>query len=382
MHLPWCISRCPYCDFNAYALDQPLAEAKYVDALLRDFSQELTHTGEVELSSIFFGGGTPSLFSAEAISRLLDGIGDLSRISDHCEITLEANPGSAEASRFRGYAQAGVNRLSLGVQSFDAARLSDLGRVHSVDEAQQAIEYIALAGIANFNIDIMFGLPNADLKSTMSDLESAIAANPAHISWYQLTLEPGTAFARKPPSLPSHDAICDAYDAGLVMLRQAGFHQYEISAHARKGRAARHNLNYWRFGDYIGIGAGAHGKINSKRRSAAGEDCSMPVRRHKIRSPARYMSVVANGGDIATEQAIARQDLIPEFMLNALRLADGFSWSEFSAATGLSPSEPQLRQALSRATERAWLCVDAERARPTELGFRFLNDLQLLFLPD
>ena len=369
VHLPWCVRKCPYCDFNSYQARGALAEHVYVDALLRDLDTELQRMAPPAIGSVFIGGGTPSLFSAKAIARLLAGLRARTHFVDDIEITLEANPGSAETARFCGYIEAGVNRLSLGIQSFDPVQLTRLGRVHDAHEAHGAIAMARAAGCINLNLDLMFGLPEAAPGDSLRDLEQAIGHGPEHISWYQLTLEDGTAFARQPPRLPEHDQICDDYDAGLVVLARAGYQQYEISAYARGARAARHNLNYWLFGDYIGIGAGAHGK----RTDAAGT----VWRTARIRHPERYLKAAWEGHAIDSEERVSGMTLATEFMLNALRLADGFDSALFAARTGLPLAS--LHAPLEVALARGWLEHHGERLRPTVRGLRFLNDLQLLF---
>ncbi|MBK8958378.1 MAG: radical SAM family heme chaperone HemW [Proteobacteria bacterium] len=369
VHLPWCVRKCPYCDFNSYEARGAVAESVYVEALLRDLEFDLLQRPAPLVGSVFLGGGTPSLFSGAAIARLLDGLRARTRFVDDVEVTLEANPGTAETARFRDYIAAGVNRLSLGVQSFNAAHLRRLGRIHGADEARAAVGMAREAGCQNLNLDLMFGLPDAAPGDALDDLSQAIAFAPEHLSWYQLTLEEGTAFAHKPPPLPEHDAVCDDYDAGLALMAASGYRQYEISAHARPARAARHNTNYWLFGDYIGIGAGAHGK----RTDAAGR----VWRTARIRHPERYMKAAREGLQIESEEALDGMTLATEFMLNALRLAEGFDRRLFSARTGLPWRV--LHTPLATALARGWLQEDGERLRPTALGFRFLNDLQLLF---
>lgn len=373
VHLPWCTQKCPYCDFNSYTAGDTLAEDRYVDVLLRDLANECQLSPAPRLASIFIGGGTPSLFSARAITRLLAGVAALTRFADDIEITLEANPGSAEAGRFKAYRQAGVNRLSLGIQSFNDRQLQALGRVHSAAEATAAIAASKAAGFDNLNLDLMFGLPGTGSSDALDDLRRAIDFAPQHVSWYQLTLEAGTAFARRPPQLPSHDAVCDEYDAGLTLLADAGYVQYEISAHAQTERQSRHNLNYWRFGDYLGIGAGAHGKRGQR---------DGIVRRHKIRHPERYMKVVESGADAASDVLTAPAELVTEYMLNALRLREGFTAAAFSSATGLAADDAAFVGPLTTALERGWMEQNGQLLRPSDTGFRFLNDLQLLFLSD
>ena len=345
-----------------------LAEDEYVRALLADLDGELDAWGAIELASVFIGGGTPSLFSGGAIAALLDGLTARCVFEEDIEITLEANPGTVDAERFRAYHAAGVNRLSIGVQSFDDGKLKALGRIHDGAEARRAIDAARDAGFGNLNLDLMFGLPGDRPGDGVIDLEQALAFAPEHISWYQLTIEEGTAFARKPPPLPGHDQICDDYECGVERLAQGGFVQYEISAYARSGREARHNLNYWRFGDYLGIGAGAHGKRT---------DATGIVRTVKIRHPRRYVKEARRGNALESEQAIEGVTLATEFMLNALRLKKGFTLREFETSTRLPVSV--VARPLEKAVDRGWLDRTGERVEPTDMGFRFLNDLQILF---
>ncbi|MBX9608750.1 MAG: radical SAM family heme chaperone HemW [Gammaproteobacteria bacterium] len=369
LHLPWCVRKCPYCDFNSFEARGTLAEQAYVTALLADLDAELRERPRPRVASVFIGGGTPSLFSAEAIARLLDGCAARTDFTPDVEITLEANPGTAEAARLRGYLAAGVNRLSLGIQSFDDAMLARLGRIHGAEEARRAVTMAREAGCANLNLDLMFGLPEARPGDALRDLEQAIALAPEHLSWYQLTLEEGTAFGRRPPPLPEHDLICDDYDAGLALLAAAGYTQYEISAYAREGRAARHNLNYWHFGDYLGIGAGAHGK----RTDAEGR----VWRTTRIRHPERYMRAALAGDAVDERSQVRGVELATEFMLNALRLAEGFPLALFEQRTGLA--REVIAAPLAEALARGWLLQRADWLQPTSAGFLFLNDLQLLF---
>ncbi len=369
VHLPWCIRKCPYCDFNSFEARGELAESAYVQALQFDLAYALERSGDVEITSVFIGGGTPSLFSGAAIGALLDDIRSRARCASDIEITLEANPGASEAARLHDYVVAGVNRISLGIQSFNNERLQALGRIHDSAAALRAVTSARAAGVTNLNLDLMFGLPGDLPGDSLHDLEQAIALEPEHISWYQLTLEEGTAFARKPPTLPDHDQICDDYEAGLLVLSAATYVQYEVSAHARSGRQSRHNLNYWRFGDYIGIGAGAHGM----RRTDHGV-----LRSVRVRHPESYMKAARAGRPVATESTVTGSELASEFMLNALRLRDGFSLRDFVDRTGLSAD--CIAEPLQTARERGWLEATIDFIRPTALGYRFLNELLLLFM--
>lgn len=371
VHLPWCVKKCPYCDFNSYESRGELTESRYIDALLADLAVEVARFENPLVSTIFIGGGTPSLFSASAIERLLTQARKLARCAEDLEVTLEANPGAADAARFHAYRDAGVNRLSIGVQSFDDSKLCALGRVHDAAAAYAAVAAAASAGIDNLNIDLMFGLPREKSGDSITDLDAAIALAPMHISWYQLTLEQGTAFARRPPPLPGHDQVCDDQERGLRVLAAAGYQRYEISAYCRAGAAARHNLNYWRFGDYIGIGAGAHGK----RSLDAGI-----VRIAKRRQPEGYMQGLERARFTAQETVVEGGALIAEFMLNALRLCDGVALSEFEARTGLDRAA--IDAPLAQAREHGWLHHIPDHIQATEAGLRFLNDLQLLFVGD
>ena len=372
VHLPWCTRKCPYCDFNSHLAPPLLAERDYIDALLADLDGEIDSGPTPPVASIFIGGGTPSLFSGEAIARLLAGIAARQTLVADIEITLEANPGSAEVGRFAAYRAAGVNRLSLGIQSFEDACLAALGRVHDAAAARRAIEGAASAGFDNLNLDLMFGLPGASPGASLTDLEQAIAVRPAHLSWYQLTIEEGTAFARKPPLLPDHDSLDDEHQTGLDRLAAAGYRRYEVSAFAQPGRRARHNLNYWSYGDYLGIGAGAHGK-------RTGRDGRIH-RRVKVRHPDRYMKTAVRGQALESEHVVDGDDRVLEFMLNALRLSDGFDLDDFVRRTGVSADATALTLPVAAAVQRGWLACADRRVLPTALGYRFLNDLLLLFV--
>ncbi|MCP5141212.1 MAG: oxygen-independent coproporphyrinogen III oxidase-like protein [Gammaproteobacteria bacterium] len=369
VHIPWCVRKCPYCDFNSHALrDDAPPERAYVAALLNDLESQLPSVWGRTLSSIFIGGGTPSLFSGEAIDSLLSGVRTRMTLRPDAEITLEANPGAVEAGRFHEFRAAGVNRLSIGVQSFADAQLHALGRIHDRGQAIAAAGIARAAGFDNFNLDLMHGLPGQDIAAAMADLRQAIELGPTHLSWYQLTLEPNTLFHARPPRLPDDDTIAGIEDAGFELLAGAGYARYEVSAFARDGRRARHNLNYWSFGDYLGIGAGAHGKIS--------DGGSGTVRRyHKAKHPTDYLA--APGAEQASNTLDAG-DLVFEFMLNALRLVDGVPRDWFAARTGLAWSCVQA--AFDAAVADGLLVDDETRIRPTELGLRFLNDLQARFL--
>jgi len=371
VHLPWCERKCPYCDFNSHRAPARIAEHAYVDALLADLDAELAADPAPAIASVFIGGGTPSLFGGDAITRLLDAIAARVSFVPDVEITLEANPGSAEQARFAAYRAAGVNRLSIGIQSFDDRALSALGRVHDGGTARRAIGAARAAGFDNLNLDLMFGLPAVAPECALDDLRTALAERPEHLSWYQLTLEEGTAFAHRPPALPDHDLLCDLHDAGLALLAARGYEHYEVSAFARPGRAARHNLNYWRYGDYLGIGAGAHGK----RTRAGGV-----VRRMKIRQPERYMKQARAGDAVAEQWQVPHDELVGEYMINALRLKAGFDLLECATRIGLRADAPELVVPLRGARARGWLEQHDGHLKPTVLGYRYLNDLQALFI--
>jgi len=376
IHIPWCVRKCPYCDFNSHESRSEIPEAQYVDALLRDLEQDLPRVWGRRLHSIFFGGGTPSLFSPEAIDRLLSGVRSYLPFMADIEITMEANPGTAEARKFKGFRDAGVNRLSIGVQSFNPGHLQRLGRIHGELEARRAAEWALDAGFSNFNLDLMHGLPDQSVADALRDLESAIALKPSHLSWYQLTIEPNTRFAFDPPALPDDEVLSDIQEAGHALLQASGYPRYEVSAYAPADRRALHNLNYWQFGDYLGIGAGAHGKLTDLQQQRA-------YRLHKKKHPKDYLaaadSVVA-GGFIAGETAISADDMPFEFMMNALRLVDGVPAHFYQARTGLRPEA--LNPILQRARHEGLLQADANLFAATETGLRYLNSVLHRFMPD
>ena len=365
VHIPWCVRKCPYCDFNSHERAGELPEKAYVEKLLLDLEGHLPSVWGRRLSSVFIGGGTPSLFSPESIDALLSGVRARLPLEPGAEVTLEANPGTVEAGRFRGFRDAGVNRISIGVQSFDDRMLAALGRIHSADEARRAIA-AALAAFDNVNIDLMYGLPGQSAEMARLDITEAANAGTPHVSAYQLTIEPNTAFWSKPPQLPEHDESADMQLAVEGVLADRGFEHYEISAFARPGTRCRHNLNYWQFGDYLGIGAGAHGKISFPDRI---------TRHERTKQPAMYMQETAAGEN----RIIAPAELPFEFMLNALRLVEGFAVELFSERTGLSLMA--IQDALGKAETQGLLERDLKRIRPTERGQRFLNELLALFLP-
>lgn len=374
IHIPWCVRKCPYCDFNSHQQPENIPVDEYVAALIADLDQDLPLAWGRTVHSVFFGGGTPSLFPPAAIGDILSACAARLRFAPGAEITMECNPSTAEHGRFEHYLAAGVNRVSFGIQSFDDACLQRLGRIHDAGEAERAVKLAQDAGIDNINLDLMYALPEQTLAMALRDVEKAIALQPAHLSHYQLTLEPNTVFAARPPrGIPDEDAAWDMQERCIDTMAAAGFAQYEISAYAKAGRQCAHNLNYWRFGDYLGIGAGAHGKISS---GASGEI----LRRWKIKNPRDYLAQAAGPGRIGGDDAIAPENRPFDYMLNALRLVEGFPLSGFEARTGL-PREA-IDKELQHATLRGWLEIDGDQARPTELGRRFANDVMQLFLRD
>ncbi len=367
-HFPWCVQKCPYCDFNSYTLKEQLPEDRYIDVLRRDLDAQAVTVEGRALTSIFLGGGTPSLFSPGAIGRLLDharaGLG----FRDPIEITLEANPGTIERGRFAEYRAAGVTRVSLGAQSFDQRQLERLGRIHSADETRRAAEELHAAGLANFNLDLMYALPEQTSADAESDLRSALALEPAHISQYHLTIEPGTVFAAAPPTQPDDEIVDEMLDRSLRLLIAAGFEQYEVSGYARAGVRCAHNLNYWTFGDYLGIGAGAHGKITDSARG-------LIVRTQQTREPRRYL---AADPEALARKPIAIRELPFEFAMNGFRLVEGFSDQQFESRTGLPVSV--LERALAPIQARGLVARETHGWRATPQGFRFLNDILVALL--
>ncbi len=372
IHIPWCIRKCPYCDFNSHNAPSDLPEKAYIKTLLDDLASELPHIWGRRLEAIFIGGGTPSLFSAESIDQLLSGIRALLPFRPNSEVTLEANPGTFEQDRFSGFREAGINRLSVGIQSFNLQHLKALGRVHNRDEALRAADIARTAGFDNFNLDLMFGLPQQTLEQALADLQQAIELTPTHLSWYQLTLEPNTVFYKHPPVLPNDELLEDIQISGQDLIKSVGYNQYEVSAYAQAGRECQHNRNYWEFGDYIGIGAGAHGKITHPDRSV--------TRYQKHRQPAQYMQQVQAGAARSSTQTLTDADLKFEFMLNALRLRNGFSAELFTQRTGLPFSV--LAHELELARSRGFLDRNAQQIRATEHGWQFLNEVIQLFLEE
>ena len=373
VHLPWCVRKCPYCDFNSHALKGDLPEADYAAALLRDLEQDLPRVQGRNLQSVFFGGGTPSLFRPETIAHILEETRQRLPFIDDAEITLEANPGSVERGRFAEYKAAGVTRLSIGVQSFNAHHLQVLGRIHSADEAARAAEEAHAAGLDNFNLDLMYGLPKQTLDESLADVTRAITLAPTHLSHYQLALEPNTLFHAHPPILPDDDVIWQMQQACQALLCNHGFQQYEISAYARAGQRCNHNLNYWRFGDYLGIGAGAHSKLSDLRQSRI-------TRLWKVKQPAAYMRAAGTPGGIGAITEVAAADRVFEFMLNRLRLYEGFSASDFESVTGLPFA--RVRPVLEQTQALKFMQMTDGHWQPTLTGYTYLNDLQAFFLPE
>ena len=370
VHFPWCVRKCPYCDFNSYTLHGDLEEDRYLEALERDLHSQSVDVAGREVISIFLGGGTPSLFSPGAIARTLAATRRHLAVAADVEVTMEANPGTIERGRFAEYRAAGVNRVSLGAQSFDAQRLVALGRIHSPDETRRAAEELHAAGLGNFNLDLMYALPGQDVAAALSDVEAAIALAPTHLSHYQLTLEAGTVFAAQPPDLPSDDVAAEILAVCGGRLAEAGFAQYEVSGYAQAGRQCRHNLNYWTFGDYLGIGAGAHGKLTFPASGSI-------VRTVQAREPRRYL---AGGSAALTRRSVPATDLPFEFMLNALRLVDGFEIETFGQRTGLAWDS--IASNVENLISRQLLVVQGTRLHTTVTGLRFLNDLLLSFLSE
>jgi oxygen-independent coproporphyrinogen-3 oxidase len=374
VHLPWCVRKCPYCDFNSHeyrgAGGPPFGA--YVDALIADLEQDLPLAWGRTVHSVFFGGGTPSLFPPGAIDDFLQRASARLRIAPEAEITLETNPGTAEHGRFEGYRAAGVNRLSFGIQSFDDGCLQRLGRIHDSHEAESAVRMARDAGFDDFNIDLMYALPGQDLAMAADDVRRAIALEPTHLSHYQLTLEPNTVFAARPPEgIPDHDAAFDIQEHCQAILANAGYAQYETSAYARPGRQCAHNLNYWRFGDYLGIGAGAHGKLTSPAEGTI-------LRRWKVKHPSAWLATAGTAQAIGGDEFLEPARRPFDYMLNALRLNEGFALASFEARTGVSRSA--ISGQLAEAFMRGWIDSDGERVVPTELGRRFANDAISLFL--
>ena len=379
IHIPWCVQKCPYCDFNSHAQKGVIPETEYIRHLIADLKQDLLRfkdsVKDRKLHSIFIGGGTPSLFSVPGIAFLLDQIRHLIPLSSDIEITLEANPGTAEADRFLGYVQAGVTRISMGIQSFSDEKLQALGRIHNAHEAKSAVGFAKVSGLSSFNLDLMHGLPNQSVEQALDDLRQAIALEPPHLSWYQLTIEPNTMFAYRPPTLPDDDALWDIFEQGHQLLSAAGYQQYETSAYAKPGFQCRHNLNYWRFGDYLAIGCGAHGKlsfVSTENPHQVGEI----IRYSKTKHPKGYL----RGEYLYEQKNVAKSDRTFEFFMNRFRLLEPVPKNEFERFTGLTQSSVQDQMA--RAIQQQYLVENTDYWQITEHGKLFLNELLAQFLPD
>lgn len=373
IHIPWCVRKCPYCDFNSHAADTELPEKEYIKALTEDLKNDLSFIQNRPLRSIFFGGGTPSLFSAASIATLLTQINQHIDFSDNIEITLEANPGTFEQKKFADFHQAGINRLSIGIQSFNDFKLQQLGRIHSSDNAKHAIAMARTAGFENFNLDLMHGLPGQNIQEALNDLQTAIDFAPTHLSWYQLTIEANTEFFKHPPRLPDDDTRWEIYQLGHAMLAQQGFEQYEVSAYSQIGMASQHNLNYWQFGDYLGVGAGAHGKITCQDRI---NNQTNIIRTRKTRSPKDYLKPQ---GFRRYSENILPEDIAGEFMMNALRLNRGFNKADFTRYCGLPITHIETQ--LMQACEQGLLTYSTDGdIQPTDKGRLFLDDLVAVFI--
>ncbi|MGJ7913860.1 radical SAM family heme chaperone HemW [Massilia sp. LXY-6] len=370
IHWPWCVRKCPYCDFNSHESTGPIPEQAYLDALRADLEQSLPLIWGRKIHTVFIGGGTPSLMSAAGLDRLLSDLRTLLPLEINAEITMEANPGTFEAEKFKAYRASGINRLSIGIQSFNGRHLQALGRIHDENEARKAIE-IAQANFDNFNLDLMYALPGQTLEEAQRDIDTALSYAPPHLSLYHLTMEPNTVFAKYPPQLPSDDESADIQDMILEKMAGAGYEHYEVSAYAKPGRRARHNLNYWQFGDYLGIGAGAHSKLSFPHRV---------LRQARYKQPASFIEAARKGNAVHEEHEIARGEMGFEFMLNLLRLTEGFDPNLFGERTGLSIT--MIEKALNEAEAKGLIYRDFKLIKPTELGQRFLNDLQEMFLAE
>ncbi len=366
IHYPWCVRKCPYCDFNSHPEREAFDGDDYIDALILDLEQELPSIWGRSISSIFIGGGTPSLMTPQQLDHLLAAIRARVSLIGSCEITLEANPGTFEQQRFKAYRQSGVNRLSIGVQSFNDDHLQSLERIHNRHEAMQAFEMARAAGFENINLDLMFGLPGQNVKQALDDLHQAIALQPEHISWYQLTIEPNTPFSARPPELPNEDQLWEQANKGVALLGDAGYQRYEISAYSRPGMACRHNMNYWQFGDYVGIGAGAHQKLTRLDQNAI-------IRTQKKRHPKAYLAGVKNGTHLEHRAELSMSDQLLEFMMNALRLKSGFEPTLLTQRTDCSIDK--LKPILNRCVELGLLSCDENRIAATEQGYRYLDSL-------
>ena len=370
IHIPWCVQKCPYCDFNSLGLKSDLPEKEYVAHLLDDLAIDAIRIGDRPVETIFIGGGTPSLFSSEAMADILNGVRQRVNLSDTAEITMEANPGTVEAGKFAGFYQAGVNRISVGIQSFQPKHLKVLGRIHNESQAENAVKQAHSAGLPTFNLDLMHGLPEQSVDNAMADLKQGIELNPYHLSWYQLTIEPNTPFYSKPPALPDDDILWEIQEKGHRLLERAGYHQYEISGYAKAGHQCRHNLNYWRFGDYLGIGCGAHGKITD----AANGTIHRTV---KVKHPRGYMEMSRPYLD--TQTRVSADDLPFEFFMNRFRLVEPCPISDFNDFTGTELTD-DVKRALSDAHHQGLLSISDSHWQVTAKGRRYLNSLLSCFV--
>jgi putative oxygen-independent coproporphyrinogen III oxidase len=373
VHIPWCVRKCPYCDFNSHEVRDNIPEDRYIKALIADLEQELPAVWGRTVETLFIGGGTPSLFSARGIKQLLSEIRARIPLRPGAEISLEANPGTVDQARFSGFREAGINRLSMGIQSFQDGLLTAIGRIHDGSEALAAAESARLAGFENINLDLMFGLPAQTTAQTLQDLRTAVNLQPTHLSWYELTIEPNTWFHRHPPLRPDDDALWEMQTAGRALLENAGYHRYEVSAYAQRGRQCRHNLNYWQFGDYLGIGAGAHAKISNAATQTI-------TRTAKVKHPQTYLDTAHGAARIRTRAELSAADVMLEFAINSLRLDSGFTRTAFTAATGLpfAAIGPRVKSAI----ENDWLKEDNGHIKTTEKGQHYLNELLQHWLPE
>jgi oxygen-independent coproporphyrinogen-3 oxidase len=373
IHIPWCVRKCPYCDFNSHEVRGNIPEQDYVDALVADLEQDLPLVWGRTVESVFIGGGTPSLFSPDAIERLLDEVRARVSLKPGAEITLEANPGTVDYTRFTGFREAGINRLSLGIQSFDPVMLERIGRIHDGQEAHAAIDAARSAGFDNLNLDLMFGLPGQDTSRALDDLYLAVDHSPEHLSWYELTIEPNTWFYRHPPQRADDDELWAMQQQGNELLQTAGFARYEISAWSQTGRQCRHNRNYWEFGDYLGIGAGAHGKLTDAATQAV-------TRQSKIRHPRNYLELAGTEQQVDTTRALSANDVVFEYAMNALRLDGGFTATTFCAATGLPYS--RIEAAVTTAVKQGLLALNDDCIHTTPRGQRYLDELLQAWVPE
>ncbi|XOV78818.1 MAG: radical SAM family heme chaperone HemW [Aestuariibacter sp.] len=371
VHIPWCVQKCPYCDFNSHGLKQAVPEQEYISHLLQDLQQDAELVPNREVQTIFIGGGTPSLFSAEAMADLLHGIKQRIPLAKDAEITMEANPGTFEKDRFAGFVQAGINRISIGVQSFQNDKLTTLGRIHGPTEAVAAAQHADTIGLNSFNLDLMHGLPGQNIDEALDDLQRAIALSPPHLSWYQLTIEPNTLFHSKPPTLPEDEILWDIQERGESLLKQNGYEQYEVSAYSKPGFQCQHNLNYWRFGDYLGVGCGAHGKITDL-------NTQQITRTEKVKHPKGYMDLTKSYTFKSWQ--VQKEDLPFEFFMNRFRLLEPCPVSELEMYTGLSTETPIVRQAIDSATTKGLMTENQQEWYVTRKGRLFLNELLNEFL--